>query len=84
MNPGPLAGEWIQYETESGQSLATVTLDKTNEIMLIRSMVTERIRPFSYFPGICQKPITLEVKPQGLVAIEKVIKHDDFSVIMLA
>ena len=26
-NPGPLAGEWLQYETASGRSLATCRFD---------------------------------------------------------
>ena len=53
--PGPLAGEWLQYETVSGRSLATVIIDWTTD--LISSMVTEMIRAVNYFPGNCQKPI---------------------------
>ena len=71
-------GVWLQYETVSGRSLATVRLDWINDpIRLISSMLTELIGSVNYNPGICQKLIKFRDKPHviSLMTIEKVTKQ---------
>ena len=61
-NPVFPAGKWLQYETISRWILNNVGLNWTNGLLrLINSMYTELIRPVNYNPGICQKPIKLEI-----------------------